>query len=215
MTITPEDAAPDINDKIKLKIWLEQHPDLSTYDLVMLTGKSPSTIRNWKKKFGLKMKDSPFRSFKHSYVKREVEVIADQSIWDNKEWFHKKYEDERNGAPTIARMIDRSIVLVVGRLKRYGIKMRQHSDAVKSDSKFCSKEWLLEHYVTQGWSLKKCADAAGVVPYTIYNWLVKFGVEPRSIHEAMAGDKNPFFGKRHSEETKKKIRETLQSHMLK
>jgi len=204
---------PSPNDKEELKAWLEKNKDLTTYELVLLTKKSPSTIRNWKRKFGLSLKDSPFSDVKHVRTKKDIEVIEDADIWDNEEWFRQKYEKEGLGAPTIARMINRSIVLVTGRLKRFGIRVRSHNEAVKSKSKFCNREWLSEHYVNKHWSLKRCAKEAKVVPYTIYNWLVKFGIEPRSIHQAMAGNNNPFFGRTHSDETKKKIMEAVKAKL--
>jgi transposase len=155
------------------------------------------------------MNPSPFASAKHINKPKDVETINDPAIWDNPEWFRRKYHEEGIGTPTIARIINRSIVLVVGRLRRYGISLRHHSEAVKSRSIHCSREWLHEQYYVKKQSLKECAGMAGVSPYTIYNWLVKFGMEPRTMHQAMAGEMNPFHGRKHTEETKNKIREAL------
>jgi hypothetical protein len=204
--------APDLSGFDKIKTWLELNKRMGTYELAMIAQKSPSTIRNWKRRAGQKLKESPFQNVKHVHKRRPIEVIDDPSVWDNAQWFKRKYVDEGYGTPTIARIINRSNVLVVNRLKnRYHIKTRTHKEAVKSNSKLCNLEWLTEHYVIKRWSLKKCAQVAGVVPYTIYNWLIKFKLDPRSIHQAMAGNSNPFFGRKHSEETKEKIRRSIQA----
>lgn len=217
----------DPNNIDSLKKFFEENPYLSTYELAMVVGKSPSTIRNWKRKCGLELKKSPFPKGRE-YTRREVEVVSDQDLWDTKEWFNKQYTIEGNGIPTIAKMIGKSVSLVAARLKKYGIQTRKHSDAVKSNNQFCNEEWLYTHYTTrdqyvewctknakqtspdggQGLSLAKCAKIAGVVPYTIYNWLVHFKIPMRDINEAMAGEGNPFYGRKHSDATKQRIRES-------
>lgn len=209
-----------------LKKFFEENPYLSTYELAIMAGRSPSTIRNWKRKCGISLKESPFPKGRE-YSRRAIQSTTDQDIWDSRDWFVQKYEKEGLGIPTIARTIGRSVSLVAARLKRYSIPTRPHNEAVKSSNPFCSEEWLYAHYsgrdqyvewcnrnVKQidpeggrGLSLAKCATIAGVVPYTIYNWLVHFKIPMRDINEAMAGEGNPFYGRKHSEETKRKIRD--------
>jgi transposase len=216
----------DPSDTNSIKKFFEENPYLSTYELAVRAGKSPSTIRNWKRKCGIILKDSPFKT-KREYKKRDVGTVDDAAVWDNEAWFREKYEDERLGIPTIARMIGRSVSLVAGRLIKYDISTRPHSDAVKSVNPACSEEWLYYHYATKElyteWcnknarqvdldggkthSLAKCAELAGVVPYTIYNWLVRFRIPMRDISEAMTGENNPFYGRKHSDATKARIRD--------
>ena len=200
---------PDLSSPDKILAWFQSNNGLTTYDLAMLANKSPSTIRNWKRRAGLKMKPSPFKKGASHTRRKVVEVIDNPDIWDNAEWFRQKYLVERHGTPTVARMINRSIVLVVKRLKRFNIKTRPHKEAVRPKSEFCSVEWLTEHYIDKKWSLKKCAQAAGVVSYTIYNWLIHFRMNPRTPQEAMAGALNPFYGRKHSAQTKEKIRQAI------
>jgi hypothetical protein len=215
------------NDIDALKKFFEENPYLSTYELAMVAGKSPSTIRNWKRKCGLELKQSPFPKGRE-YSRREVEIVQDQGIWDIKEWFSQKYTVEGYGIPTIAKMIGKSVSLVAARLKKYDIATRPHSEAVRSSNEYCNEEWLYSHYAIRDqyveWctrnakpvsqdggkalSLAKCAKIAGVVPYTIYNWLVHFKIPMRDINEAMAGEGNPFYGKKHSDATKQRIRES-------
>ena len=215
------------NDINALKKFFETNPNLSTYELAIVAGRSPSTIRNWKRKCGIALKESPFPKGRE-YKKKDVVQITDKSQWDNKEWFQQKYTVEGLGIPTIARTISKSVSLVAGRLKKYDIPTRSHGDAVKSINQACDEAWLYLNYATRDqyveWctknakpvdpaggkaqSLAKCAKIAGVVPYTIYNWLVRFKVPMRDINEAMSGENNPFYGKKHSDATKQKIRES-------
>lgn len=210
-----------------LKKFFESNPHLSTYELAIVAGRSPSTIRNWKRKCGITLKESPFPKGRE-YKKKEVPQVSDKLVWDTKEWFYQKYVTEGLGIPTIARMISKSVSLVAGRLKKYDVPTRPHKDAVKSNNTSCDEGWLYYNYATRDqyvdWctknakpvepeggkalSLAKCATIAGVVPYTIYNWLVRYRIPMRDINEAMAGENNPFFGKKHSDATKQKIRES-------
>lgn len=209
-----------------VKKFFADNPYRTTYELAILAGRSPSTIRNWKRKCGVDLKESPFKG-KREYKSRDVEKITDCHIWDNEEWFRQKYEQEGLGIPTIARMIGRSVSLVAGRLVKYEIATRSHADAVKSSNPYCNEEWLYTNYATRrqyidwciekkktpsddggkSFPLAKCAEMANVVPYTIYNWLVHYKIPMRDISEAMSGEHNPFYGKKHSDETKTKIRE--------
>lgn len=218
--------AVDPNDTNSLKKFFDENPSLTTYELAMLVGKSPSTIRNWKRKCGIALKESPFNT-KRVYEKTNYGSVSDPLVWDTTEWFRQKYEVEGLGIPTIAKIIGKSVSLVANRLSKYSIETRTHADAVKSDNQFCNEEWLYEHYATREqyveWcdqhtkapnaeggkslSLTKCAELAQVVPYTIYNWLVRFKVPMRDISEAMTGKHNPFYGRKHSEATKTKIKE--------
>ena len=217
----------DPNNINALKKFFEENPSLSTYELAVIAGKSPSTIRNWKRKCGLALKESPFPKGRE-YTRRQVDSVEDQGIWDTKEWFNQKYAVEGLGIPTIAKMINKSVSLVAARLKRYEIQTRSHSEAVKSINDCCNEEWLYFHYASrdqyvdwctknakqvkaeggQALSLAKCAKLANVVPYTIYNWLVHFKIPMRDINEAMAGEGNPFYGRKHSDATKQRIRES-------
>jgi hypothetical protein len=215
------------NNTEDLKKFFETNKHLSTYELAIVAGRSPSTIRNWKRKCGITLKESPFPKGRE-YKKKDVVVIADKGTWDCKDWFQQKYVTEGLGIPTIARIIAKSVSLVAGRLKKYDISTRPHNEAVKSNNQSCDEAWLYFNYATRDqyveWctknakqvdpeggkamSLAKCSTIAGVVPYTIYNWLVRFKIPMRDINEAMSGENNPFFGKKHSDVTKQKIRES-------
>lgn len=208
---------PDPANTSTLKKFFNENPELTTYELASLANRSASTIRNWKRKCGIKAGQAGWGSKREEipftrqpeYKKKEIERVDDPTDWDNEAWFRQQYEGNGYGIPTVARMIGRSIALVKGRLEKYGIQTRSHAEAVKSKNPCYKKEWLEDRYIKQRWSLAKCAEEAGVVPYTIYNWLIGFNFEIRDIYEAMAGDRNPFHGRTHSEETKERIRQKI------
>ena len=210
---------PNPSDISSLKKFFSDNQEMTTYELARLANRSASTIRNWKRKCDIKAAETKWGSNREStpfinkpaYKKRKIDLVRDPEIWDNEDWFRQQYEDKRFGIPIISRMINRSIPLVRGRLKKYGIETRTHHDSVKSTNTCCNKDWLEEYYIKKGWPIAKCAQEAGVVPYTIYNWLIKFQFEIRDIYEAMAGERNPFHGRKHSEETKNKIRQKIVS----
>jgi transposase len=194
------------------RAFLRQNAGLSTYDLAILSNTSASTIRNWKRRCGVASSSKPpfAAGAAPKKVPKVVVEVRDPAVWDNPAWFRQKYEVERIGMPTIARIIGRSPGLVCARLKRFKIHKRSLKDSMSSKSQFCNKAWLLEHYVRLGWPLKKCGAAAGgVSAWTVYNWLIRFQIAPRCLREAMAGKMNPFFGRKHTAETKERIRQSV------
>jgi hypothetical protein len=230
-TINPVEAAKEGRwDDVKK--YLQDNHFLTVYELAIEFGKSPSTVRNWRRRCGLSGK-YPFKT-RPTNRKKNVTVVKDKSTWDNAEWFEQQYTVNGHGIAMIAKMIDRSPRLVVLRLKKYGIETRSHSQAVRSNNPCADGKWLLYHYGTRNeyeketenpdseggkeWSLKRCAEAAGVVPATIYNWLVRankegFQINIRDLNEAVAGHRNPFYGKKHSEETKERLRQSSRAYI--
>lgn len=87
-----------------------------------------------------------------------------------------------------------------------------------------NKEQLHQLYIIEKQSLRTIASKLGVSAPTVQNYLKKFGLQTRSISEALTGRKlseehnrnktkaqtgsgNPFYGKNLSEETRDKIRQ--------
>lgn len=218
----------DPSDIDALSAFLDEYDHYTTYELAQLVDRSPSTIRKWRKKCNKESTKMPFANAKRPKPKKkQVTLVTDPDIWDNQEWFEEQYYEKGHGIPTIAKIIGRSVSLVVKRFDRYSIQTRSYRESMASKNPCCNKKWLMENYADRdqylewcqehgvepisdggrGRTLAECAEEAGVVPYTIYNWLVKFRVSIRDINEAMVGERNPFFGRRHTEETKRKIRE--------
>jgi transposase-like protein len=170
----------------------------------MLAGTSTTTIKEWRRKCGIKAPNNgwgsnqPTRPFVGTKLEPKVYEIVPKEIWDNPGWFYQKYVVEELGVHALAKMIDRDIKIVLSRLKRFGIQTRTTQEAVKSKNKCCTREWLEEHYVIYGYSLRKCAELAGVNRYTIYNWLVKYNIYIRDRYDAVSGELGPSYGRKNA-----------------
>jgi transposase len=214
-----------------VKQFLVDNDHLTVYEIAIKVGRSPSTIRNWRRKTGLSQ-EYPFKD-RPTIKKMDLPSVEDPEVWDCEEWFREQYETNRLGISAIARIIGKSPRLVALRLEKFCIITRSHSEAVKSTNPCSEEDWLMFHYATReeyeqwalqkgvnledggkGWSLKKCAEIAGVVPATIYNWLVRLNndgskVNIRDLNESVAGERNPFFGRKHTKETRARLREAF------
>ncbi len=196
---------PNSTDINALRVFFEKHQFHNTYELAALTNKSPSVIEEWRNRCGMKSGKKPPTTVKREFKPKDYEPI-DVTVWDNKEWLMQKYTIERLGLPTVARMVKRSVTLIRKKLQRYGIPTRDLQTSMASKNPHCTKEWLVSTYVNDGWTLRECAEVADVSPHTISKWLAKFNLDIRDVNEAMAGNRNPFFGRRHSEQTKERLR---------
>lgn len=68
------------------------------------------------------------------------------------------------------------------------------------------EEWLHEHYHEKGQTQAEMADACGVSPRTIREWMDRHGVETRDVE----GENHPLYGEERDEEVKQQISETLE-----
>lgn len=74
-----------------------------------------------------------------------------------------------------------------------------------------SREWLVDHYVTQGLDTSKIAKIVKRDPKSVWNWLkdLEIPTRPRGgltlPHAFQKGQLNAFAGRHHSDETKKKM----------
>lgn len=71
--------------------------------------------------------------------------------------------------------------------------------------KYNDADWLRDQYHGQGRTQKEIAEECGVSPRTIRKFMNKFGIETREL----VGENHPQYGTTRSEETRKKISETL------
>lgn len=75
-----------------------------------------------------------------------------------------------------------------------------------------TKEWLIDQYITQGKDANQIGREIGRDGKSVWNWLVGYGIKTRPRggktlpHSFQKGQKNPFEGKKHSRETKDKLR---------
>lgn len=204
-------------DKQDWRAFFRQNKYHTTMEQAQLAGVSIRTIQRWKKKTGILGKgngwgnhheERPFNGVRHK--KLAVQSIPRELLTEK--WLRETYEERGIGIHTIARMVNRDIATVRGQLRRFNIPMRKHSQAVRSTNPCCTREWLEEHYVVLGKSIRACAQLAEVSRYTIYNWLVKFSIPIRDKYECAAGELSPWFGNsshgRHKNRTGKEVTKT-------
>jgi DNA-binding CsgD family transcriptional regulator len=100
----------------------------------------------------------------------------------------------------------------LGVARREGYSGRRHSDETKARMMSTrramaggwsiTKEQLEELYVTQRLSTNKIASLVGCTSATVTNLIRRYGIPQRRRGEAVAGERNPTFGRPRSEETK-------------
>jgi hypothetical protein len=194
----------DPRDRNAIRQFFIEYDGLTTGELGVLCNRSNQTIRHWKHLITFEMDNNPFKK-NHATAKRvELECVTDPKIWNNREWFYDQYVVKKRGKRMIARIIQRSGIHVYNKLKEFKIEIRKFRDVVRSNNPHCSEAWLYYHYATReeylewcaetntipdtsggkGWGLVACAKAAGVVPYTIFNWLTKFKMHIRDLGTA-------------------------------
>jgi len=66
-------------------------------------------------------------------------------------------------------------------------------------------DWMYQKYIVEELSTPKIADVVGCGSTTVFRWLRKLGIRPRSRSEACRGNKNHNHGTTLSENTRKKI----------
>lgn len=191
-----------IMDERSWELFFKRNKYLTTMELAQKVGVSTITIQKWKRRLGLldegdgwgsNLKKRPFKGVKPP--RKYDGPVVPMEVWNNEKWMRKMYEEKGYGIRTIARMINRDVARVRHKLIRFGIPIRSFHEATKSKNKCCNRKWLEENYVAQGLPIEKCAEIAGVCPYTIYNWLVKFCIPMRDKYDCSAGERNPNYGK--------------------
>tara|TARA_R100001244_G_scaffold25113_2_gene25370 strand:+ start:37791 stop:38489 length:699 start_codon:yes stop_codon:yes gene_type:complete len=184
----------DPEDPKSLANFFQEFRGLTTPELAIVANASTGLIRTWKKRCGIAMKADPFIKKKKPYTK------VPREVWDNADWLREHYIDKGIGIRTLAKIMGyRGFASVCDHLKRHGIETRK---LVLDPCR--SKDWLYYHYSTReeylewcestnqkpdehggmGLTLEGCAEQAGVVPYTILNWLSKFRMRIRDKHES-------------------------------
>ena len=172
----------DTTDIDQLKNFFNDHKDYKTHEIACKFDVPVSTVRFWKQKAGIKdYTEAAERliEMKSKYEPGEYELIDDPKIWDNRDWFYKKYVEEGLGTAIISKMINRSRPTIIKRLKRYRIDIRSMDICRRSKNKYFDKEWLIDKYYNNHMPRYKVAKLAGVSDYTISNWLIHFGILPR------------------------------------
>jgi hypothetical protein len=123
--------------------------------------------------------------------------------YQNKEWLEQKYVREELSCEQIAALAGCSHVTIQRWMRRYGIEMRSHEEAVRlaygqrpADSSRLPKptepgppyrdpEWLRRMYVDEGLSYDQIADIAGCAQATVMKWARRHGIKSRSTSRAL------------------------------
>lgn len=214
----------DPTNSDSLKCFFARYKGLDNAELATLADCTTETIRRWKKKCGIQAPPNPFKPIQKPQNRDPVTLPEN---WDTKEWFEEQYA--KHGMVKIAKTIDKSVVFVFNRIRKYKIQTKAFEERVKSKNPCKSEDWLYYHYATRdeylswckrtghnpcanggmGLSLADCAALAGVVPGTIVNWLVHFHMRIRTIGEAQSGSRNHQRNREWDAQAKRKARETF------
>jgi hypothetical protein len=83
--------------------------------------------------------------------------------------------------------------------------------AYQRKAKPVTEQWLRDHYLDRGMNTTEIAHLVGRNPKSVWNWLIDFRIPTRSRGSEGANnfpkDGRSFKGKRHSQETKNRLRE--------
>lgn len=111
--------------------------------------------------------------------------------YHREEWLRRHYWDEQMSVydmADVAGVSDRTISYWMDKngVEKRGNHKRAHAvtngDTATAE-RYRSEEWLRAQYVEENRSVIEMADAAGVTPTTICNWMDAAGVETRGPHQ--------------------------------
>ena len=119
-------------------------------------------------------------------------------LLDDKEWLFHQYRVEKLSMSAIGRLVGCDhhtvskalIYLNIPRLTKTNLR---------------DKQWLEEKYLREKLTLFEVAKIIGCSGTTVFRALKRCNIPRRSKRETTKGEKNPMFGKHHTEEAKKKI----------
>jgi len=179
-----EDAIDEDKPKYQQKAWLyaQYHQfKKSQKKIAKECGVTRSTISNWLDRLNIEKRDLSTAT--------SIAMGSDERL-RNEDWLRKKYVDEKKSFNNIANQLDCSTWSVHHALKKYDISTRSKGNTqminLKNDETkpYTDENWLRHHYRTLGKSTPEIADEVGVTPYTILDWLEKFGIQTRSLKSA-------------------------------
>lgn len=136
---------------------------------------------------------------------------------NSKEWLVKEYIEEELSTTKIAEKVGCNPVTVWNHLKKFGIPIRSHSEAIRGEKNYwygkiffkhkqlADKDWLYEKYWTDGLSTREIAEIVNCDPATIFSALRRHNIKTRTLSEANQGERSFFWGKHHTQESKDKM----------
>jgi Mor family transcriptional regulator len=173
----------------------EYNSGLNLADLAKNYNTSVSTIVKELDKIGVQRRPA-LLPFTGTIQKR----ITNLSIYnDTKEWYYDAYITRKHSLTQIARFINKSIGFVSGRLIKYDISVRSISEGVR---RMNPDDVILAYQNIS--SMSKVADQFNCTTQAISDILEKNNIVIRTTSEILSGEGNPFYGKKHSDEIKKR-----------
>lgn len=185
----------DPANDLSLRNWFSKYPELTTQERCMITGMSEATINRWQQRVGITPlivveidndiiithKQPPTPKIRNVQVKYNLDVPEN---WrQNRAWLENTYNlgiSERS----FANMVGCSRTRIRKILKRNGIELRTHNQAVSSKNPCCTKEWIEYNYYDCQKDLRQCAKLAGVSTTTILQWMAKYSISTRGQRDA-------------------------------
>lgn len=101
----------------------------------------------------------------------------------DEEWLRKQYVSKEKSTKQIAQEFGYGSTTICDWLKKHGIGVRSHGEAVSKaktpDGLYTDKEWLKTEYIEKRKSVHQIADECGASRNTITTWLEKLGIGTR------------------------------------
>lgn len=177
----------DIYTPNEVEIWLRSYPEFTIGEKCAVIKRSPGVVERLIRTCGLcrvAMVDVGDKWLIASKTKNKkvwkTQKIEHRPIDDK--WVKEQYENGKS-INWICKTCKCSHTKVENILKKHNIKRKTHGQIVRTKNKYCSKEWVEEHYIKLGYHMDRCAQIAGVSRCTIRYWMIKFNIEPRSVYE--------------------------------
>lgn len=174
----------DKKDYDKLREFFCKYSFLTIYDLAQTIDLTPYYIRKHRRNAGFVSKVK----LPQPKIKQVPAVIDVPPHWDTKEWFESVYP--KYGMYTICKMTGQNPSKIYRRMKKYGIKIRSHKEAMHPKNEYCNKQWLEDCYIHQKMSLPEMAKIAGVSIDSITTWLNRYKISIRISNYAALLDEN-------------------------
>jgi hypothetical protein len=129
----------------------------------------------------------------------------------NKEWLYDQYITQGKTTYEISQELSCGASTVQHWLRRHEIPIRDCSSChLESSAQLLGNEdWLRDQYLVQIKSASKIASEIGCQQETVSRYLHKYNIPLRTQSEEIGGERHPLYGTHHSEETRKKISESV------
>lgn len=170
----------DPQDQRLFTAWV-YYKDYTIPEAAILLGITSRSFRYFLKKYNITKYNRSNKQFSdYRCQASKCEFIGKEPLKDPRtfEQLYSKY-----GGRVLARMAGVSPTQILYCARKYGIQSPR-TQWRGPPHPYKNKEWLMEMYVARGLSTIQCASMAGVCDRTIRNWLVYFGIKPRTISEA-------------------------------